>query len=62
MIGFYGVRVRIIVFYGTFNNISALSWQSVLLVEKTGVPRENQRPASRYSCFIVKRGVKRELS
>jgi hypothetical protein len=27
----------------TFNNISAISWQSVLLVEETGVPGENHR-------------------
>jgi len=26
----------------TVNNISAISWQSVLLVEETGVPGENQ--------------------
>jgi hypothetical protein len=25
----------------TFNNISAISWRSVLLVEETGVPGEN---------------------
>jgi len=24
-----------------FNNISAILWQSVLLVEETGIPREN---------------------
>ena len=29
------------VFNATFNNISAISWQSVLLVEETG---ENQQP------------------
>ena len=29
--------------YATFNNISAISWQSVLLVEETGVSGENQR-------------------
>ena len=29
----------------TFNNISAISWQSVLLVEETRVPGENHRPA-----------------
>jgi hypothetical protein len=29
-----------------FNNISVISWQSVLLVEETGVPGENYRPAS----------------
>ena len=28
----------------TFNNISALSWWSVLLVEETRVPVENNRP------------------
>jgi hypothetical protein len=28
------------VFNTTFNNISVISWQSVLLVEETGVPRE----------------------
>ena len=34
------------VFNATFNNISVLSWRSVLLVEETGVPRENQPPAT----------------
>jgi hypothetical protein len=29
------------VFYATVNNISAISWRSVLLMEKTGVPGEN---------------------
>jgi hypothetical protein len=28
------------VFKATFNNISAISWWSVLLVEETGVPGE----------------------
>jgi hypothetical protein len=32
------------VFNATFNNISVISWRSVLLVEETGVPRENHRP------------------
>ena len=30
----------------TFNNISAISWRSVLLVEVTGVAGENHRPAA----------------
>jgi len=30
------------VFDSTFNNISIISWRSVLLVEETGWPRENQ--------------------
>ena len=29
----------------TFNNISVISWLSVLLVEETGVPWEDHRPA-----------------
>jgi hypothetical protein len=32
------------VFNVTFNNISVISWLSVLFVEETGVPRENHRP------------------
>jgi len=34
------------VFNATFNNSLVTSWQSVLLVEETGVPRENHRPAA----------------
>ena len=33
------------VFNGTFNNISVILWQSVLLVQETRVPGENHRPA-----------------
>jgi len=40
------VRVSAMVFNTTFNNISAISWRSVLLVEETGVPGENHRPVS----------------
>ena len=28
--------------------LSVISWWSVLLVEETGVPRENHRPATSY--------------
>ena len=35
----------VMVFNTTFNNISVISWLSVLLVEETGVPEENHRPA-----------------
>ena len=38
--------VRVMVFNGIFNNISAISWRSVLLLEETGVPGENHRPAT----------------
>ena len=37
------VRVRIMVFNATFNNIL---WWTVLLVEETGVPGENHRPVT----------------
>ena len=38
--------VCVIVFNVTFNNISAISWQLVLLAEETGGPRENHRPVA----------------
>jgi hypothetical protein len=39
--GYNGVRVGVMVFNATFNNTSAISWRSVLLVEETEVPGEN---------------------
>ena len=42
------------VFNATFNNISVISWLSVLLVEETGVPRENHRPvASHWQTYHI---------
>jgi hypothetical protein len=41
-----GENVFIFLINATFNNISAVLWQSVLLVEETRVPRENHRPAA----------------
>ena len=38
--------VCLMVFNATFNNISVISWRSVLLVEETGGPRENPRPVA----------------
>jgi hypothetical protein len=38
--------VGFMVFNATFNNISVISWQSVLLVEETGDPRENHKPVA----------------
>jgi hypothetical protein len=38
--------VWFMVFNATFNNISVISWRSVLLVEETGVPWENHRPVA----------------
>jgi len=38
-----GLGLGVMVFNATFNNISAISWWSVLLVEETGGPEENHR-------------------
>jgi len=42
------------VFNTTFTNISAISRPSVLLVEETGVPRENQRPDKLYRIMLYR--------
>jgi hypothetical protein len=42
-----------VVFNATFNNISAISWQSVLLVEETGVPGENQTCSKSLTNFMT---------
>ena len=34
--------VVVMVFNATINNISVISWRSILLVEETGVPGENK--------------------
>jgi hypothetical protein len=34
------LRIKVIVLYVTFNNISVISWRSVLLMEETGVHEE----------------------
>ena len=36
----------LMVLNATFNNISDISWQLVLLVEETGGPGENHRPVA----------------
>ena len=43
---YYYLLVGCMVINATFNNISAISWRSVSLVEETGGPRENPRPAT----------------
>jgi hypothetical protein len=40
------LRVRVMVFNATFNNISVISWRPVLLVEETGLLGENHRPVA----------------
>ena len=47
--GYKRVGVRVMVFNTTFNNISAISWRSVLLVEETGVLGESKPPTYRKS-------------
>ena len=41
--------VRAMVFNATFNIIPVISWQSVILVKKTGVHRENHQLAVSHS-------------
>jgi hypothetical protein len=41
------------VFNATYNNISVISWRSVLLMEETGVPVENHRPVTDKSFNIM---------
>jgi hypothetical protein len=42
------------VFSATFNNISAISWRSVVLVTKTWVPGENHRPVANKLYHIIR--------
>ena len=46
LFSYCGNRVSDTVSNATFNNISVISWWSVLLVEETGVPGENHRLAA----------------
>ena len=43
----------LLVFNTTFNNISVISWQSVLLVEETGESGENYRPVTRHLTNLI---------
>ena len=36
------------VFNATFNTISAISWQSVVFLEETGIPEKTHRPAANH--------------
>ena len=50
IVGWFGCFM---VFNSTFNNISAKLWQSVLLVEKTRVPEENQRGSNSKTLMVI---------
>jgi hypothetical protein len=39
-------RLRFMVFNATFNNISVISWRSVLFMKETGGPGENHQPVA----------------
>ena len=58
----YLFRVWVMAFNVTFNNSSNISWRSVLLVEETGVPGENYRPAASHwqtlSHNVVSSGIR----
>jgi hypothetical protein len=51
------IKFRFLVSNATFNNISIISWRSALLVENSGVPGENYRPAvsqwQTWSCNVL---------
>jgi hypothetical protein len=49
------------VFNTTFNNVSVILWWSVLLVEETGVPGENYRPAAGHGQTLSHNAVERGL-
>ena len=53
------VRVRVKVFNATFNDVSVISWRSVLLVKETGVPGENHLPATSHLALI---GIRTHIS
>ena len=40
------LKVRVMVFNVTFNNISVISWQSVLLAEEIRISGENYQPVT----------------
>jgi hypothetical protein len=43
---FQPIQVRVMAFNASFNNISVISWRSVLLVKETEIPGENLRPVA----------------
>jgi hypothetical protein len=47
------VKVTVMVFNTTFNNISVISWGSILLVEETGIQEENHRPVSNHGQILT---------
>ena len=48
------VRVRVMVFSATFNNVSVISWSSLLLVEDTGVLSSSKNTPANLSQVLDK--------
>jgi hypothetical protein len=48
-----GLRLRFMVFNGTFNTISVISWRSVVLVEETGLVQKPGCKTETY-CYVRK--------
>ena len=44
---------RVMMCNATFNNITVISWRSVLLGEQTGVPGKNYQPFANQTNFIT---------
>jgi hypothetical protein len=42
------IIVTVVVLNATFDNISVISWRSVLFMEESSVPGENHQPAARH--------------
>jgi hypothetical protein len=53
----YVVWFGLMVLNATFNNISGISWRSVLLMEETGGPGENHRPVASHWQTLSHNGV-----
>ena len=51
------LSVGSMVLNATFNNMSVISWPSVVLVEETGVLRENHRPVASHGQNLSHYGV-----
>ena len=49
--------VCLMVFNATFNNISVISWRTVLLVEETEGPGENHRPVASHWQTLSHNGI-----
>ena len=42
----FGLFGLVLVFNTTFNSVSFILWQSILMVEETGVAEENHQPVA----------------